>query len=157
MTGVARASAPTAAPRTLVWVDAADAIIVRWDGAAGIEWLVSEVPSHRRSGGHVGHDPTLRTMGSPPSDRHRLEHLREYLRRVAERIEPTDDVEVIGPGTAREHLAAIIGEDDRIHHRQREVGTARSRRLSVPQLVARVRASAGASARRIGRVSARTA
>ncbi|MGZ6255443.1 MAG: hypothetical protein ACXWMB_00315 [Candidatus Limnocylindria bacterium] len=157
MTGVACSSASTVAPRTLVWVDASGAIIVRWNGAAGIEWLVSEVPSHRRSGGYVGHDPTLRTMGSPPSDRHRLEHMREHLRQVAERIEPTDDVEVIGPGTTREHLAAIIAEDDRIHHRRREVGTARSRRLSVPQLVARVRASAGAPARRIGRVSARTA
>jgi hypothetical protein len=137
-----------------VWVDAAEAIIVRWDGAAGIEWLVSEVPSHRRSGGHVGHDPVLRAMGSPPSDRHRLEHLRQHLRQVAERIEPTDAVEVIGPGTVREHLAAIIAEEDRIHHRRREVATARSRRLSLPQLVARVRASAGASAPRVGHESA---
>ena len=153
MTGEARASAPAAAPRTLVWVDAAEAIIVRWDGAAGIEWLVSQVPSHRRSGGHVGHDPTLRAMGSPPPDRHRLEHLRQHLRQVAERIEPTDAVEVIGPGTVGEHLATIIAEEDRIHHRRREVGTARSRRLSLPQLVARVRASAGASAPRIGRES----
>jgi hypothetical protein len=151
MTGKARSSASTAAPQTTVWVDADEAIIVRWDGAAGIEWLVSQVPSHRRSGGHVGHDPIMRAMGSPSSDRHRLEHLRQHLRRVAERITPTDDVELIGPGTVVEHLAAILVEEDRIHHRRREVATARSRRLSLPQLVARVRASAGASAPRIGR------
>lgn len=149
MTGQARSTAPDAAPRTLVWVDAEQAIIVRWDGAAGVEWLVSQVPSHRRSGGHVGHDPMLRAMGSPPSDRHRLEHLRQHLRRVAGRIEPTDDVEVIGPGTVREHLATIIAAEDRVHDRRRRIGTARSSRLSLPQLVARVRASAGASARRV--------
>jgi hypothetical protein len=153
VTGKARASAPAAASRTLVWIDAAEAIIVRWDAGAGIEWLVSEVPPHRRSGGHVGHDPTLRAMGSPPSDPHRLEHLRQHLREVAERVEPTDAVEVIGPGTVGEHLATIIAEEDRIHHRQREVGTARSRRLTLPQLVARVRASAGASPPRVGRQS----
>jgi len=148
MSGAARSSAPAAAPRTLVWVDAERATIVRWDGAAGLEWLVSRVPSHRRGGGHVEHDPTLRTMGSPPSDRHRLEHLRQHLRRVADRIEPGDDLEVIGPGTVREHLAALIAEEDRIHHRRREVSTRAARRLSEPQLVARVRASAGASAPR---------
>jgi len=146
----ARSPEATAAPRTLVWVDAAEAIIVRWDGTAGIEWLVSEVPSHRRSGGHVGHDPALRAMGSPSPDRHRQEHLRQHLRLVAERIEPTDEVEVIGPGTVREHLAAIIAAEDRIHGRRRRVDTAPASRRSLPQLVARVRASAGASARRVG-------
>jgi ABC-type nitrate/sulfonate/bicarbonate transport system substrate-binding protein len=50
-------------------------------------------------------------MGSPPSDRHRLEHLRQHLRIVAERIEPADEVEVIGPGTVRERLAAIIAAE----------------------------------------------
>jgi len=150
----ARSSAPVAAPRTLVWVDAERAIIVRWHGAAGLEWLVSEVPAHRRGGGHVQHDPRLRTIGSPPSDRHRLEHLRQHLRQVADRIEPGDDLEVIGPGTVREHLAAMIAEEDRIHHRRREVSTRASRRLSEPQLVARVRASAGASAPRARRQQA---
>lgn len=149
MTGRARPAAPVAAPRTLVWVDAERAIIVRWDGAAGVERLVSQVPAHRRSGGHVAHDPTLRAMGSPPSERHRLEHLRQHLRRVAERIEPTDDVELIGPGTVREQLATMIAAEDRVHARQREIRTARSSRLTLPQLVARVRASAGASARRV--------
>jgi hypothetical protein len=154
MTGEIGSSAPDAAPRTIVWVDAEEAIIVRWDGAAGIEWLASQVPAHRRGGGHVGHDPTLRAMGSPPSDRHRLEHLRQHLRQVIERIAPTDDVELIGPGTVVEHLAAVLVEEDRVHHRAREVRTARSQRLSLPQLVARVRTSAGASAPRIGRPSA---
>jgi hypothetical protein len=89
-------------------------------------------------------------MGSPPPDRHRQEHLRQHLRLVAERIGPTDEVEVIGPGTVREHLAAIIAAEDRIHGRRRRIGTAPASRRSLPQLVARVRASAGASARRVG-------
>jgi hypothetical protein len=154
MTGDVRSSDPKARSRTIVWVDAEEAILVRWDRAAAIEWLISQVPAHRRSGGHVGHDPTRRAMGSRPPDRHRLEHLRQHLRRVAERIAPTDDVELIGPGTVAEHLASILVEEDRIHHRRRDVSSARSRRLSLPQLVARVRASAGSPAPRVDRHSA---
>ncbi|HLE89124.1 MAG TPA: hypothetical protein VI733_03620 [Candidatus Limnocylindria bacterium] len=148
MTGSTRSSAPAVPPRTLVWVDAARAIIVRWDGAAGIEWLVSEVPARRRGGGHVTHDSALRAMGSRPANGHRLEHLRQHLRQVADRIDPRDDLEVIGPGTVRERLAALVVEDDRVHRRRREVRTNPSPPLSEPQLVARIRATAGASAPR---------
>lgn len=148
MKGELRLPEPAATPRTLVWIDAARAVIVRWDGAPSIERFDSEVPSHRRGGGHVTHDATLRTMGSPPPDRHRLEHLRQHLRQVADRIDPGDDLEVIGPGTVREHLAAMIAAEDRTHGRHREVLTRPSARLSEAQLVARVRDAAGEAAPR---------
>jgi hypothetical protein len=134
---------PVARRHTLVWIDAARAVIVRWDGTARIQRLERDVPAHRRGGGHVAHDPTLRARGSPPPDRHRLEHLRQHLRKVADRIDPGDDLELIGPGTVREQLASLLGDEDRAHGRRREVLTRRSARLTEAQLVARVREAVG--------------
>lgn len=129
--------------RTLVWIDAERAVIVRWDGAPTLTRIESEVPSHRRLGGYVGHDPSLRTMGSPPPDRHREEHMRHHLRTVADVVVWTDDVEVIGPGTVHEHLATLLRVEDRIHGRTRSVLDAPAGLFTEAQLVARVRASAG--------------
>jgi hypothetical protein len=133
----------TTEPRTLVWIDAERAVIVRWDGSATLTRIESEVPSHRRMGGHVGRDPNLRAMGSPPPDRHRLEHLRHHLRIVADLVGVTDGVDVIGPGTVHEHLAALLRDEDRTHGRVREVVTAPAGLVSEAQLVARVRTAAG--------------
>jgi hypothetical protein len=144
----------TTDPRTLVWIDAERALIVRWNGSATLTRIESEVPAHRRLGGHVAHDPSLRAMGSPPPDRHRLEHLRHHLRMVADRLEVTDDVEVIGPGTVHEHLAALLRDEDRTHGRRREVLTSAAGPLSDAQLVARVRTAAGDPPRRGRRPSA---
>jgi hypothetical protein len=138
----------TTEPRSLVWIDAERAIIVRWDGAARLTRIESEVPAHRRLGGHVGHDPSLRTMGSPPSDPHRDEHMRHHLRTVADALVGTDDVEVIGPGTVHEHLATLLRAEDRVHGRTRTVLASPAGLFSEAQLVARVRAAAGNPPRR---------
>lgn len=130
-------------PRTLVWIDAERAIIVRWDGSPRLTRIESEVPTHRRMGGHVGRDPILRAMGSPPPDRHRLEHLRQHLRTVADALVGTDDVEVIGPGTVHEHLAALLRERDLIHGGTRTVRASPAGLFSEAQLIARVRTAAG--------------
>jgi hypothetical protein len=116
--------------------------------------IESEVPPHRRIGGHVTRDATLRTIGSPPPDRHRLEHLRQHLRQVADRVEPADDVEVIGPGTVHERFAALLSEEDRHHGRTRSVRAAPAGQLSEAQLVARLRTAAGDPPRRGRRESA---
>lgn len=133
----------TTEPRTLVWIDAESAIIVRWTGSPRLTRIESEVPTHRRLGGHVGRDPLLRAMGSPPPDRHRQEHMRHHLRTVADVLVVTDDVEVIGPGTVHEHLAALLRVEDRIHGRSRTVLASPAGLLTEAQLVARVRTSAG--------------
>lgn len=138
----------TTEPRTLVWIDADRALIVRWDGSATVTRIESEVPRHRRLGGHVTRHPDLRTIGSPPPDRHRLEHLRQYVRQVADRLEPADALEVIGPGTVHEHLAGLLIEEDRHHGRSRVVLAGAAGPLSEPQLIARVRTAAGDPPRR---------
>jgi hypothetical protein len=133
----------TTEPRTLVWIDSERAVIVRWDGAPRLTRIESEVPTHHRLGGHVGRDPLLRAMGSPPPDRHRDEHMRHHLRTVADSLVGTDDVEVIGPGTVHEHLATLLRAEDRVHGRTRTVLASPAGLYSDAQLVARVRASAG--------------
>ena len=133
----------TTEPRTLVWIDSERAVIVRWDGVPKLTRIESEVPTHRRLGGHVGRDPLLRAMGSPPPDRHREEHMRHHLRTVADLLAGTDDVEVIGPGTVHEHLAELLRVEDRVHGRTRTVLASPAGLFSEAQLVARVRTSAG--------------
>jgi hypothetical protein len=138
----------TIEPRTLVWIDSNRAVIVRWDGTARLTRIESEVPRHRRLGGHVQRDPVLRAMGSPSPERHRLEHLRRYLRTVADELVATDDTEVIGPGTVQEQLAALLRNDDVVHGRSRRVLAARAGPCSEAQLVARVRTAAGDAPKR---------
>jgi len=133
----------TTEPRTLVWIDADRAIIVRWDGAPALTRVESEVPKHRRLGGMVRRDADLRTRGSPPPDRHREEHMRQYLRTVADVLVGTDDLEVIGPGTVHEHLATLLRDEDRVHGRTRTVLASRAGPLTEAQLIARVRIAAG--------------
>jgi len=139
-------------PRTLVWIDHHRAVIVRWDGRAHVSHVESEVPDHHRSTGHVAHNPLIRHGGGPIAqavgEGHRLEHRRRYLEQVAALLSPTDPLELIGPGTVREHLYHLISEDDRLHHRGREVGTETASPLTDGQLVARLRLAAGQPAPR---------
>jgi hypothetical protein len=138
----------TTEPRTLVWIDAERAVIVRWVGSPRLTRIESEVPKHRRLGGHVGRNPLLRAMGSPPPDRHREEHMRHHLRTVADALSGTDDVEVIGPGTVYQQLARLLRTEDRIHGRNRTVLAIPAGPLSEAQLIARVRTAAGDPPRR---------
>jgi len=140
-----------ARPVSLVWIDARKALIVRWvDDAPGITHVVSDVPAHRKSSGHVRHDPRIRpgggggtaaTCGEP----RRIEHLARFLSEVADRL-PEGDLELIGPGTVHEKLARIVSDGDPM---QRRTITVRpSRPLTERQLVARVRHLAGSDAPR---------
>ena len=138
----------TIEPRTLVWIDAEQAIIVRWDGAPRLTRIESEVPSHRRLGGQVRRDVNLRTRGSPPPDPHREEHMRQFLRLVADRLAAGDDLELIGPGTVHEHLAVLLKDEDRVHGRLRTVLASPAGLLTDAQLIARVRTAAGDPPRR---------
>jgi hypothetical protein len=58
----------TDAPRhpalTLVWIDAREAVVVRWvAGTSVVERIESDVPAHHRATGHVRHDPNVRHGG----------------------------------------------------------------------------------------------
>ena len=96
------------APAVLVWIDAREAVITRLvDEVASVERLASDVPAHRRSTGHIRHEPGTRHGGgreATAGEPRRLEHLDAFCKRVAERIPATTDVVVMGPGTVRHHL-----------------------------------------------------
>lgn len=143
---------PCPEPTCLVWIDAEEAIVARWDGQAQLTRVVSEVPPRHRSTGHLRHDPRLHPGGGgPPTDRierDRLEHLREYLERVAALIPPTESVHVTGPGPVREELARLLRAADRHAGRDRCVETSASAPLTDRQLVARLRELAGEPPRR---------
>jgi hypothetical protein len=140
-------------PSTLVWIDSREAIIVRWqNGSAEVGRVESEVPAHRRATGHVRHDPTFRHGGggSPQTagEPHRLEHLKRFVAQVANRLQPGDDLLILGPGTVHERLQRHLAHSDSHHGRHRDIASGDSARLTDRQLIARLRAFAGAETRR---------
>ena len=144
---------PPRRPSTLVWIDSREAIIVRWlDGRARLERLESEVPAHRRATGHVRHDPAVRHGGGGTSqtagEPHRLEHLNQFVGQVADRLQPGDDVLILGSGTVHERLAGQLARSDAHHRRHRRIACEASPRFTDRQLIARLRAFAGAATRR---------
>ena len=140
---------------SLVWIDAREAVIVRWErDQAQIERLDSEVPAHRRSTGHIRHDPAVRHGGGGGSqtagEPHRLEHLGRFVENVASRLAPDDDLLILGPGTVCERLARHVRELDEHHGRHRDISREASPPLTDRQLIARLRHLAGADPRRRG-------
>jgi hypothetical protein len=140
---------------TLIWIDAEKATVCRWDGqAASIETIISTVPAHRRSTGHVRHDPAVRHGGGGSAqdagEPHRLEHLRGFLADVARRVSPDDPLEVIGPGTVHERLVALLAADDRECGRVRQIRSARAAPLTERQVRARIQELAGVIVPRTG-------
>ncbi len=140
-------------PTTLVWIDAREAVIVRWqDADARLERLELDVPAHHRATGHVRHDPATRhggggrpqTAGEP----NRLEHLARFVDEVADRLPDDDDVIILGPGTVRERLEHLVRDADRRHERPRSVVCEASARLTDRQLIARLRGITGEALRR---------
>jgi len=134
-------------PRTIVWIDAHEAVIVRWDGAAKFIRIPSAVPAHRRSTGRVAHDPMTRHGGggSPQEagERHRQEHLHQFIAQVEARLRNGDDIEIVGPGTVRERLARLVATNDQRRGRRRLVETRAAGPLTESKLVALVREAAG--------------
>ena len=143
-------NATTAHP-VIVWIDAESATIVDWhDGAPRTRKLESAIPPHRRSTGHIRHEPMVRHGGGGPGDgeAHRLEHVRRFLAAVAEQLTDADEVRIVGPGTIPGRLASEIGEQDDRANRTRTVSCEPAGRLTDRQLVARMREAVGSPPRR---------
>jgi hypothetical protein len=147
---------PTAEPTTatIVWVDGTTAIVARWAGRPIVERVVSEVPAHHRSTGHIRHDPAIRHGGGGVAtdqvERERLLRRAAHLQRVEDLVPETSDVQVLGPGLARMELAGSLRAADRRGRRSRHVATHASGRLTERQVVAILRSSVGeAPARRV--------
>jgi hypothetical protein len=138
---------------TLVWLDAAQAVIVGLRGdRARLERVESEVPAHRRATGHVRHDPAVRHGGggSPQTagEPHRFEHLNRFVVNIANRLPPGDDLLILGPGTVHERLEQHLSESDGRHGRHRDISCQTSPPLTDRQLIALLRRFAGVEPRR---------
>jgi hypothetical protein len=145
--------ADTTRPVMLVWIDAAEAVIVRLRGShAELERVESEVPAHHRATGHIRHDPGVRHGGggSPQTagEPHRIQHLKRFVTEIANRLPPGDDLLILGPGNVHERLKRHVSESDERHGRQRDIACEVSPRLTDRQLVARLRRLAGVEPRR---------
>ena len=133
---------------TIVWIDSREAWIVHWPGGSeSAEHFESDVPPHRRPSGTGQHDPGRSRAGGstpqPPVEGRRLEHLARFVDQIAQRIPPADDVLILGPGTVREHLWRELNAADEHAHRARHVAMRPSPPLTLPQLVAELRADVG--------------
>lgn len=139
-------------PSTLIWIDAREAVIVRWSGeTVVVERLLSDVPAHHRATGHVRYDPGVRHGGGRPQtggEPHRLEHLRRFVELVADRTDTDDDLLVVGPGVVHERLARRVRDLDRSRSRTRIVSCRTTGPATDRQLIARLRLFAGAAPRR---------
>ena len=136
----------------LVWIDSERATILRWQGRVVTETLVSDVPPHIRSTAHVRHDPTVRRGGSgrgqDDAERRRNEHLRSFLRAVADRLGEDDRIEILGTGTVGERLAAMIRRRTAHRHSPPRVEASTSMPLTPRQMAARLRQRLGLGDRR---------
>lgn len=137
---------------TIVWIDAREAIVVRWqDAETRLERIDSDVPAHHRATGHVRHGAGIRPGGGVPKaagEPHRLEHLGQFIEDVLGRLPDGDDLLILGPGTVRERLAHEVRERDRRHGSDRLVTCEASPQLTDRQLVARLRHVTGEEAPR---------
>ncbi len=135
----------------LVWIDSERASVARWADGPHVTTVLSDVPPHRRSTGHVHVDPLRGHAGgrAPDTpDAQRLAHLERFLALVADAVEGAEPVEILGPGTVREHLARLLAERDRRHGRTRPVATAPAMAVTERQLLALLRERVGEPPRR---------
>lgn len=152
-TTVDEASHDAFASGTVVWVDAREALIVRWhEGQPSMARLSSDVPARHRATGHVRHDPMMGHASGGRSqtagETGRVEHLERFLARVASRLAATDDLLILGAGTVHERLGRHVREADAEMQRSRAVNCEASPRLTEGQLTARLRHLVGADPRR---------
>lgn len=135
-------------PTTLVWIDADRAVIGRIDEPGNdptTETILSDVPVHHRSTGHIRHDPTRHGgegVGGDLLERTREEHLRRFIGVVAGRV-GDEPLEILGPGTCREHLTRRLRERDVEGAITRPIRTEPSAPLTQRQFLARLRVRAG--------------
>ncbi len=134
----------TAQRTTGVWISAASAMVLRWgpEGVTVRERFDSTVPGWHRS---TGRPPT---EDHPVGEGHRDEHMRVFFARVGGTVPFDDDLLLVGDGEVVEHFAHQIKGRDRSRDVDGRIEVDKSGPMTEPQLLARLRAFAGSSARR---------
>jgi len=136
----------------LVWIDSKVARILRWRGRVVTDKLDSDVPPHVRGTAHVRHDPDVRHGGSgrgqDDAERRRNEHLRAFLRAVADRLHEDVQIEILGTGTVGERLATLLRRQAARRPSPPGIVVIHSMPLTPRQLAARLRQGLGLHRRR---------
>ena len=132
------------APRaTGIWISAESATTLRWSPELTVRHRIdSTIPSRHRS---TGRPPT---EDHPGGEGHRDEHMRAFFDHVARVLPADDDLLLVGDGEVVEHFADRIRADDADHRRVRRIEVEKSGPITQRQLLVRIRAFAGASAKR---------
>jgi hypothetical protein len=118
---------------TGVWISAASATVLRW-GPEGV--TVRE------------RFDSMVTEDHPAGEGHRDEHMRAFFARVSGTVPFDDDLLLLGDGEVVEHFARQIRVRDQSRDVDRRIEVDKSGPMTEPQLLARIRAFAGSSARR---------
>lgn len=146
------ASSDPARRSAIVWIDAREAVVIRWSGDEPmIERLASDVPPHTKATRHVRYDPLARHGGGESQlagDRRRIEHLDRFVDAVAAMLAEDDDLVLVGHGTVHERLESRLRELDAAAHRTRPIDARRADRRTERQLVADLREHMGIAPRR---------
>jgi hypothetical protein len=129
---------------TAVWISASSATVLRWgpEGVTVRQKIDSSVPSRHRS---TGRPPTA---DHPAGEGHRDEHMRAFFAQVGAVVPFDDDLLLVGDGEVVDHFAHQIRAHDSSRNVDRRIEVDRSGQITEPQLLARLRAFGGASARR---------
>ena len=128
---------------TGIWISAESATTLRWSPELTVRHRIdSTIPSRHRS---TGRPPT---EDHPGGEGHRDEHMRAFFDHVARVLPADDDLLLVGDGEVVEHFADRIRADDADHRRVRRIEVEKSGPITQRQLLVRIRAFAGASAKR---------
>lgn len=128
-----------AASRCGVWIDNAEAIVIRFahDGTAKLERMESGVaPRAKTKGGMRGTGGHIRGASHKKPEQRRLNQLARFHDDVYERIRDAEAIAILGPGVAKTRLEAEVQG----HHRHPEIVAVQPlERQTDRQLIARFR------------------
>ncbi len=131
-------------PRTTgVWISANSATMLRWSPELTVRHRIDSLVAGRHRS--TGRPPTAQHQGG---EGHRDEHMRTFFDHVVRVLAVDDDVLLVGDGEVVEHFADRIRADDASHRRERRIQVEKSGSMTERQLLARIRAFAGAPAER---------
>ena len=131
---------------TGIWVSSPSALILRWGPETGVTFrqeIKSEVEPHRRA---TGRPPFTE---KPSNDHKHDEQMRAFFAQIIALLPAEDDVLLVGDGEVVGHLGQAITSHEHGRPKARRLEVVKSKPLTEPQLLARIREFAGLPAARI--------
>jgi hypothetical protein len=131
---------------TGIWVSSPSALILRWGSETGVTFrqeIKSEVEPHRRA---TGRPPYTE---KPSNDHKHDEQMRAFFAQIIAVLPAGDDLLLVGDGEVVGHLGQAITTHEHGRPDPRRLEVVKSKPLTEPQLLARIREFAGEPAARM--------